>query len=169
MGLFRRKKADTAELETHMPLHVLGWNEMRMLDPRMSPEDVLAAQRIAESAVRQSDDVINGTLDSPRVDAQLQVLIPGLLPLGGFPANPDEVAIDFVTGWGVATAEEQNGLAAPGMISKAAQMALSIVRPSAETEGFAKAMWQFIDLGYCANRLGLDPDEALRQVHAATV
>ena len=151
-----------------MPLRVLGWNEMRMLDPRMSPEDVLAAQRIAESAVRQSDDEISGTLGLPQVDALLRALIPGLLPLGGFPGNPNEVAIDFVTGWGVATAEEQNGLAAPGMISKAAQMALSIVRPSAETDGFAKGMWQFIDLGYCANRLGLDPEEALQRVHAAT-
>ena len=74
------------------------------------------------------------------------------------------MALDFVLGWCAADAEAELGFAQAGMISRSAQMALSLLRMAPEGEARTPAAAKFIDLGYCANRLNLDPQTALAQV-----
>lgn len=162
MGLFSRANSVKGERETHSPLSVLPWGEVRRLDSRMSRRACRAGKQLVTAASLSVHD-LSRVLDNPSVDGHLRTLIPALTPLGGFPTDPDEVAYDFATGWLVADAEERLGLARPGMISGPAQMALWIVRPDPDSAGFAPASWQFLDLGYCANRLALEPGVVLRR------
>ena len=134
----------------------------------MSPEQTRSAEKICASVTSQLSEPSARTLKKLPVDAHLRVLIPGLRPLGGFPDDSDRLHVDFVTGWLVADAESEARLAKSGMISNAAQLALSQLRPPPDSPGFARAMWKFLDLGYCTNRLHLTPQEALADVLQAS-
>ena len=164
MGIFGRKGARYA----YLPLHVLRWGEVRLLDPSLSQAEFNTGVTMAKAAgavVEQNGDAL---LDRPDIDALLRHLIPTLLPLGGFPDNPDEVAIDFLVGWSVADAESAGGLNKQASISRSAALALSLLRQSPEgEEERAPATWRFMDLGYCCNRLNLGPQAASAAVLAS--
>jgi hypothetical protein len=161
MGLFATRKS-------HLLCEVLGWGTVRMADMSIPPDHFEKALAIAASASSLGEDGMKLILDNPLVDGLLHTVIPGLMPLGDFPENPDRVALDFALGWAVADAEESMGLAKRDLISKAATMALSQVRENPSIDGFAPAMWMFTDLGYTTNRLGLGPEEAMSRVLKAT-
>lgn len=140
---------------------------MRAGFPDDSAEGLMAGMRIANSANDVAYQRTDELLDRLDVDALLRHLIPTLLPLGGFPENPDEVAIEFLLGCCVADAEAAEGLAKPGSISNAAAMAMGLLRrtPPGEPER-APATWRFLDLGYCCHRLALSPQQASAAVLA---